>query len=358
MFEWKVRFYHEGDETGIVDLYNMDLKMDSKGRGEESSLKEYSLETWLWNFKKDPFGFLTVVGEHEGKIVGHMSLFYLDMKIGERTVRASQASGLFVHPDYRGQGIFLAIGKTMVQQAAEEGVPFTFGFPNEPAYHGHLKYGWFDVSMIPVMTTYFDISKSVKAKGIPLAGLVSRLINHYYAEKRGQKIPSEDLRITKISHFDERIDEFWNRVSSNHGMIVIRNRKYLNWRYFEKPNATYDVFLAERNGQIEGYLVTNKLQSESANVGWIIDVLCSSRNVLMNLVHAAIEYLREFSVDSIKCLIQKNQVEYQGLQKLGFTGYPRPKQRLCARINSPHISQMYKEVADEWYVTYGDCDFM
>jgi len=358
MVEWKVRPYQEGDETEIVDLYNLDLKLDSEKRVEESTIKQYSLDNWLWMFKNNPYGFLTIVGEHKGRIVGLMNLFCMDMKIGDRTIRASQASGLFVHPKYRRQGMFLAIGRTMFEIAEKMGIQFSIGFPNEPAYRGHIQYGWFEASMVPVMTTYFDISKSVKARGIPLSSFVSRLINYNYARKRKHKIPQEDLEIKRISRFDERVDYLWNRALNNHGMMTVRNSKYLNWRYFDKPNSTYEIFVAEKNDQIEGYLVTNKLQNESNNVGWIIDVLCTSKNVFLNLVHYAINHLQKYSVDSIKCLMNKNKSEYKWIQELGFTSYPRPKQRMIARINSREVSNLIHNYSEDWYVTYGDCDFM
>jgi len=67
MVEWKVRPYQEGDETQIVDLYNLDLKLESERRGEETTRRQYTLDDWLWAFKNNPYGFLAIVGEHEGE---------------------------------------------------------------------------------------------------------------------------------------------------------------------------------------------------------------------------------------------------------------------------------------------------
>lgn len=366
MVEWKVRLYQDGDEEQIVDLLNLELMLDAKLRGEETkaktyttdSWKTYAMDSWLWNFKNDPYGFLTAVGEHKGKIIGIMSLFYFDMKLGDKIIRTSQGSALFVHPDFRRQGMFLEIGRTLLETSGKRGVPLAFCFPNKIAADGHVKYGWFFFSMVPVMTTYFDISRTVKARGIPLSGLVSKAINYYYSRKRRHKIPSDDVNIKKITRFDKRIDNFWNRVAKQHEMITVRDSKYLNWRYFDKPKATYEVFVAEKEGQIEGYLVTNKLQNESVNVGWIIDVLCISKNVFLNLVHYAVDHLQKYSVDSIKCLMNDNKSEYKWIQETGFTSYPRPKLRMIARINSEEVADSFRVYSKDWYVTYGDCDFM
>lgn len=344
--------YQEGDEIGIVDLMNLEVRVS-----------EYSLRRWLWRYKNNPYGFLTVVAEHNGQIVGHMGLFLVDIKVGNKIIKGSQASELFVHPDFRRQGMFLAIGKALMKKALDEGVFLTYGFPNEPAYHGHLKYGWFDVSMIPVLVTYLNTYEAIKLKAAklrmaPLTKQFSRFIDYFYSKKREHKFPSTgNVSITEASCFDEYINEFWNRVSKNYVTIVVRDRKYLNWRYFDRPDVKYSVLLAEKAGQIEGFLVMSTQESERRKVGYIIDVLSTSRDVFLNLVHTSIEYLSRQSVDSIKCLMLKNHIWYKALNEHGFTSFPHPKLRLCARINLPHFFQTYT-TAKEWYVTYGDCDFM
>jgi hypothetical protein len=348
MRAWRVRDYQDGDETDIVNLVNIEGK------------PRYDLRQWLWWFKNNPYGFLTCVSEHDGKIVGHMGLSLLDIKVGDQIIRASQASALIVHPDFRHQGMFLAIGKALMKKASEEGVLFTYGFPNEPAYRGHLKYGWFDVSMIPVLATYFNTYETTTMRTLgPLAKTVSSFVDYFFSKKRSRKfLPIENLRISQISRFDESINEFWNRVSKDYGVIVVRNSKYLNWKYFSRPDAHYNVLLAERDGQVEGYLVLYIRELGKKKYGYIIDVLCRSEDVFLNLLHRAFKYFSEKKVGSTKCLMLKNYFTYRTLKDQGFTPFLRRKIRLCARINSPDLFPFYRAHAKQWYVTYGDCDFI
>jgi len=359
MVEWKVRLYRDGDEEGIVNLLSSQLAPDARVKISPRS-NAISMSSWIWNFKNNPYGFLIAVSERKEQIVGYLGLFCFNMKIGDRIIKGSQGSRLYVHPDFRRQGMFLEIGKTLLTAAGEKGIPFSIAIdPNEPAYHGHLQYGWFDACRFPVMTTYFDISNTLKKRNTLLSSLFSRAINYHYSRKRKGKIPSEDLNIKKIGRFDKRIDDFWNRVANDHRMMIVKDSTYLNWRYFDNPNVAYETFIAEKQGRIEGYLVTNKLQDETANVGWIIDALSSSRSVFLTLIHHAVEHLKDYSVDSIKCLIAKNKYEYKWMQNSGFTSYPRPKITVIARINSPEISlESYNEASKDWYMTYGDSDFM
>lgn len=348
---WKVRLYQEGDEIGIVNLLKLVFP--------ES---EYNMRRWLWKYKANPRGFMAVVGEHRGEIVGHMGLVLVDLKVGNGIIRGSQACDLCIHPDFRRQGMFLAIGKTLMMKASEKEVFLTYGFPNEPAYYGHIKYGWFDVARIPVLVTYFNSYRVLAEKYNPLRTLdpltkrFSRIVDYFFSKRRKLEFSSiKDLRITEVSRFDERINDFWNRVSKNYSIIVVRNLKYLNWRYFERPDVDYDVLLAEKAGQIEGYLVLSKRKSESQKAGYIVDVLSSSKDVFLNLVHRSIECLGRRSVDSIRCLILGDLVSYEALKQSGLSPYFQRKQRFIARINSRQFFQPY-EKAKEWYVTYGDSD--
>ena len=349
---WKVRLYKEGDEAGIVRLMNL-----------EPREREYLMARWMWRYKNNPYGFITAVGVHDDEIVGHMGLFLMKIKVGDQTIMGSQASELVVHPNFRRQGMFLTIGKTIMKKAFEEKVWLTYGFPNPPAYRGHLKYGWFDVSMIPVLVTYLNTYEATKNKWTKLKGFdpimkrFSRFVDYFYSSKRQRKLPAaENVSITEISSFDERINEFWSRMVKNYSIAVVRNCEYLNWRYFQNPEINYKVFLAEKN-QVEGFLVTAIQESKGRKVGYFIDVLSTSMDVFQNLICATIEHLSRQSVDSIKCLMLKNHVWYKTLKEHGFTDFTHPKLRMCARVNSSHFFPPYK-MAKEWYVTYGDCDFL
>jgi len=354
--EWKIRMYQEGDEIGIVNLMNLVMPRSA-----------YKMNRWLWEYKNNPYGYLIVVAEHNGNIVGHMGLFLIEIKVGNKIIMGSQACDLCVHPDFRRQGMFLAIGKALMRKASDEGVFLTYGFPNEPAYYGHIKYGWFDVFKIPNAFIYFNtynalIKKYEKLRRIEnLTKPLSKILDYYFLKctrtLQRDFLSINNIKISKVSYLDENINKFWCNVSKDYDIIVVRNSKYLNWRFFDRPNVDYDVFLAEKAGQIEGYLVSTTSKSERMKSGWIVDVLSTSEDVFLKLICIAIEHLIKQSVDSIECLMPKNHVWYKTLKKTGFLFLHPLRKRFIARINSPQFIQAYKK-EKEWYVTYGDSDWM
>lgn len=49
-----------------------------------------------------------------------MALLPVEMRIGDKIVKGSQAVDLIVHPEFRRKGIFLAIGRFITNDAGEK----------------------------------------------------------------------------------------------------------------------------------------------------------------------------------------------------------------------------------------------
>jgi GNAT superfamily N-acetyltransferase len=362
---WSVRKYKEGDKAGILELMNLE------GNGEKRTC-----EHWSWEYGSNPLGNLIWVAEHDQQIVGHMALIPTNMKIGEKNILGSQAVDLIVHPKYRHQGMFLTIGRTATEEAGREGVDVTYGFPNEPAHSGHLKYGWFDICKIFLllricnaqnMVGFFEKYKIIKLlnrhktsrKAVKSVLQITSAASSFFPRisDRIRKEPSlaEDIEIHAITSFNN-IDSFWERVSKDFSIIVARDKKYLNWRYFERPDVKYTVLLAERNAKILGYVVLRSVNENKLNLGYIVDVLASpdSRLVIQALILRAVEHFKKEGVDAIACWMLKNNEFYKVLRYnrfVPFSSYP-----FIARLNSTGLSKEFVRNQKNWYVTIGDSD--
>lgn len=353
MRQWKVRTYRETDGTGIVNLINLVWPN-----------YPFDLRRWQW-YKDNPFGHFASVGEHDGQIVGYEGLVPVNIKIGNNIVRGAQIVDLVVHPNFRRQGMFLEIQKTLMMEAVKNGIWFCYGTTNERAYYGHLKCGWFYVCDIPILVRpnrYNSIrrnlgrlreirfSKKLVRSSVDLA---SSMFHNHARAKIAHKTPiAEDLKITSLLSFDERFDGFWDRVSDRYGIIVVRNTRYLRWRYLEKPEADYKVLVAENDGRIEGYVVLSIAKSEYQKDGLIIDALANSNHVAQHLVRAALNYFSQEGVESIRCRMKENSLWY-GIMKQNSL-LPLQSVRLIARINSDQLLKSYGSAAEKWYTTMGD----
>jgi GNAT superfamily N-acetyltransferase len=368
---WSLRRYKEGDEKDILEL----LRMNHVYR---------TIEEWSWEYKNNPFGNLIVVAEHDGRVVGHEALVPAYMKIGTRVARGSQAVDLIVHPKLRRQGISLAIGKMLVREAEKEGIDLSYGFPNKLSHYGHLKFGWFDVAKVSQLVKPLNMNnipnllaryQTVKVLGkhrttrtasryllqtiLKAISFFSKTFNQINGNDDDE---SENMQVRTVESFDKRIDDFWKNISKNYSVIVIRDKEYLNWRYFQKPNAGYTVLLAEKDAEILGYVVLRCMNKEGLKLGYIVDLLASpaNRGLIQRLIVSAIRHFRNEKADLVACRILKNSLGGRLQNKLlkynGFIQFSSDP--LICRTNSDQLSRKIVADPEKWYITIGDTDYL
>ena len=366
---WSVRIYKEDDELGILELMKL-------------SGIERTSEEWLWQYKNNPLGHLIGVAEYSGKIVGHMALVPTYMKIGDKAITGSQAVDLVVHPEFRRQGMFLAIGEFLTKEAGKEGIDISYGFPNKPAHSGHLKYGWFDISEAALLIKPVNMNKIVNyLSAYRMIRFLDRykisrkvlkyvfqsaltIINFFYKifDRIEEDNNRKNVEIRAIESFDDRIDDFWKKISRDYTIIVIRDKRYLNWRYFKKPNVKHTVLLAEKNGEIFGYIILRSRDEKNSRVGYIVDIFASLDDhiVIQSLISKAIEHFIKENADLIKCWVLKNSSSARLFRKIlrfnGFVHFFARSQPLITRLNSSKLSRTLVGDSKKWYITMGDSD--
>jgi len=313
--------------------------------------------------------------EIDGKIVGHMSLICIPIKIENRTIKGSQAVDLAVHPSYRGRGIFIMIGQKLMEEAAKRNILISYGIPNEPAYRGHLKYRWFLASHISVLVKpitkkaliafilsrilNFLMNPSSESKS-KLLGLMRNLKAQIHRKSNSNTLHFHIYKIINVNSFDHRFDKFWKEVQNQHTFIIVKNAKYLNWRYFNKPNTKYSVLAAVREGDVDGFIVLTFDTYSMLKRGYIVDLLAKSEDVIDYLLRSALKYFAEEHVDLIICWTMEGHLLYNRLLKKGFVQDHFNSQKLICRINTDDsvLKENLRKFVKEWYFMMGDSDII
>lgn len=362
---WLIRAYKEGDERSICKL----LKRTEK--------------EWCWEYKNNPFGQFIGVAESNGRVIGHMALVPVQLKIKDEILLGAQAVDLVVHPDFRRQGIFFSIGRFLAQETTKRGIDFWYGFPNKLAHSGHLKYGWFDVCNVPLLIKPVNAKKAIqvfldnykKVKFLTRYRIARDTITFIlriilasvtffprFFIRIENKCTYKHFEIEKIKLFDVRIDDLWEKVSNKYHILVVRNRRYLNWRYLEKPNANYEIFIALKNNEVLGYMILKSKNENELKIGYIVDIfaLPSDNIVIQSLISKAIEYFKDEKVDLIGCWMLKNgkctRLYYKILRHFGFSQLFGRTHPLIARVNSRQSILNIVRDSKNWFVTMGDSD--
>lgn len=359
----RIRSYEPKDEEGYIALMNTvfpNYKCD--------------LIRWRWEYKENPFGFLQVFGTFNGKTIGHMGLIGVPIMVNGTIVRGSQAVDLAVHPDFRGKGMFIGIGEKLVQQAEREGFVLSYGMPNEPAYHGHLKYGWFSVSEIPVLTritsrkafALFIATKFHDLFSHPNSASISRiltLVRDLIRAKNAGILGSErqeSYTTHVVKSFGKQFNELWKEASIHHQLLVVRNEEYLNWRYAKRPYSNYLILAIEKSNRVEGYVVlaTEIQRFAKWKKGYIVDIFSKSDEGTRFLISLACNYFAKTNIDAIICWMMKKQPYYDSLVEYGFVNDTFSSQRFICRINAKNsvFMKLRHKLGGNWFLTIGDSD--
>jgi len=353
-----IRAYKEGDEEKILELHKAvhpERKYD----------KELWMEWWHRMYKENPAGAGKVwLAEDDGKIVGQYALIPIVINIKSETITGAQSVDTMTHPDYRYRGIFESLARKTYIEAAKEGIYIVYGFPNKISHPGFIKkLSWFDVAAMQVVFKPLNWTNTLKIRIknkflLKLGGIGGNLVDKiFYRAKRAPAV--EGLTIAQVSSFDERINELWARVSSQYQIMVVRNKDYLNWRYCAVPGVNYSIYIAEKAGQICGYLVLRCMQREQIEAGIIFDIIAQSGDTARYLVSKAIEHCKQEKVDLIYYSTIANKAYIRAFRKNGFISVPFIKGgRFCAYSSASHISREFLRDPQNWLVQLGDSDIV
>ncbi|MFC1900294.1 GNAT family N-acetyltransferase [Chloroflexota bacterium] len=355
---WTMRAYQEGSEN---DMFELDRVL----YGEAVPDRQQWLEGWKWMYADNPAGDSIIwLADQDDKMVGQYPLVIEDMNIRGKPVKGSQVADTMTHPEYRRQGIATLLGNQALNQLKDKDVALTFGFPTPQVYPIHIKAGWFDVCPFQVMVKPFNVKKVLKSYlGInelmlPVFTASARLLLKTLLRTR-KPPPVDKLVINEVSHFDERFDDFWERVSGDYAIIVARNRSYLNWRYIDSPNVNFVVYAAEIEDKIYGYIVLGIYKDydrKDLKIGCIYDIIArlDDEDIVHNLVSKAIDCFHDEKADVIFSQMVAHKIYRKVLSKNGFIPNFRSKSRFIAYTVSPGEGDEFIKDSRNWFIQLGD----
>jgi len=353
--KWLTRAYRQGDEEGIFDLWNAVYPDKARDR-------QQWLRWWHWLYRGNPAGMGVIcVAEHDGRIVGHAGEIPLAMKVSGETILAGLGIDAMTHPEYRRQGMYLAIVKTRRALGESCGIQATYAFPNELSYPGQTRdLGAFDIAAMQKVIRPLNWRNAVRAQtGNRLLAAVSPVASALLDATffRPAKAPTlRGLRVAPVSAFDQRVDDLWARASSQYQVLVVRRRDYLNWRYASIPDVDYLICVAEQDELVTGYMVISRKQLRRAMIGVIMDIFAESQHVARCLIADAVTRSRLEGLDLLYGARMAGTPLAAAFRRSGFLPAPFLKPiRVTGRSVSPNIAGKLQN-ARNWFLQIGDSD--
>jgi predicted N-acetyltransferase YhbS len=353
--DWSIREYSTRDKQGVFEL--------RKAAYGES----FDEQAWEWKFENGPLRPAQIlVAEKDALIIGIRPTIFMPMKIMNEVLIAGLNVDVMTHPDFRRRGIFSTLVRESLKRLNEQGVNIAFTFPNENSYPGYVRrLRWYHVCSLPLLAKplnidnivkkYFKTSLLRKPAKLMARAVISTLLSSEPSRPNG-------LQISTVESFDDRFNELWQRASSQYQIAVVRDKKYLNWRYIDRPGQEYTVFSAQRGTNLVGYvIVKSNVRMFDLVLGLIVDILASDDNHVADyLIAQAIEYFRGEKVDAIGCVMLKHTPYHKALKRNGFIQVPQllsPKEfPFMVHFNSSEIPKVLAGNPVNWFLTFGDFD--
>lgn len=338
----------------------------------EGDLVESGREDYFdWQYFRNPagHGVVTLV-EVAGEVVGELGALPTEFKLDTQTTTAAMYVNFIVRPDLRGRGLGPDLDRLQREQELARDLWLMLGFirlSNPPQVRVQME----KLKRIPFVTPrmYYRILRPGRVARRALrnpslavvAGSVARgpLALWNLVLRPRSRDPS--LQVRSLAEPEPSLDDLWARVSSHYRYAVIKDCKFLAWRYFEDPRQCYRILGAYRGSDLAGLAVMRVAEWERLRVGVILDLLVEpgDRKTAACLVGAALDAIGE-GVDFVSCMLQARGAAGRALSRAGFVQLP-------SSVN-PHEYLLIGQALDgrmdltpltsskDWYVSWGDFD--
>lgn len=185
---------------------------------------------WQWKYIDNPYETTILICENSN---GLPVVFYggIPFSANDRgkKVLMIHLSDIMSHPDYRGSGIFIHTANAYFDIfGARDDLPIMYGFPGK--YH-------FDIGV-----KYLCYSHLGKGAAF-LTGKVTSI--------HRQSSPSHGS-VMHMDKPDSCFDTLWDQLARFYPLCVVRNRAFLEWRYFHHPQKNYEVW-CHKDSSTDGY---------------------------------------------------------------------------------------------------------
>jgi GNAT superfamily N-acetyltransferase len=357
-----VRPYVDGDEKELVKL----LQFVFRG-WPHLNLDCTDLEHWTWKYRDNPHEpSVIVVACEDDRIVGVNHSMAMKIKIGEGLCDSSYAADTAVHPDSRSRGVSKRLIEAGIEIRKEKGIKFTYFITRNPLLiKMNLKYYPLFPHPIANMVRIRDIDLHLRAIPVDNATLMKagfqglRLINQL-ANLARSRPPTSGLNVSEVKIFDDRVDEFWERVSDQYDFIVERRGEYLNWRYCDPRVGDNVIKMAEEDGKTIGYSVlrVNSYRQEYP-IGYIVDLIAlpGRLDAVHILAEDAVRFFDDRKVNIVNYQLVKGHPYESIMKSYGFLD-SRVKIHVFYLVTGidEEIRRLESAPAGRVHFSYGDID--
>jgi hypothetical protein len=300
-----------------------------------------SSEYWRWKYRGAPYGhgLGSVAFTPEGRLVAFNGAVPMLARFLGEEHPVVQSTDAMSHPEYRGRVLgrrnaFVLTALHLARRCGDLGIRFGYGFPNDR----HLKLGGAAIGyrLLYWVQTY------------------ARLLGGEWHRRRPET-SSDGFRVSAVDSFGDAADRFWNEVRDEYPSAVVRDARYLRWRYGGSARFRYHPFALEENGLWRGWVILS-VRGEKA---YLVDALLSRSTPVaesVRLVEAALDFAARQGARICQTWLPEISPAKPALIRAAFQPIRALEIPVTAHDLSHESGLDFKALSDTFYVQMGDSD--
>ncbi|MFA9424638.1 MAG: GNAT family N-acetyltransferase, partial [Sedimentibacter sp.] len=228
-----------------------ELSVISFGEGTNSKKEMYE-----WLFNKNPYnksGNMMYLLKEGNKVIGCDGLLPNELYVNGKILLTAHSVKSMTHPDYKKQGIFRTMTQNSCDRGRQDGVDLVIGLANDQSYPAYQRFGWptlfeKEVYVKPILIT--NILKRRFKVGF-LASIGNSIYSTYMKNKLKNQMDSE-IEFEILDTVPQSIQKCWDEFKSKYKVMLVRDYKYCNYRYNQRPDVNYVTVIAKLKDEVIG----------------------------------------------------------------------------------------------------------
>lgn len=336
----------------------------------ENKLRSTSKEYYEWKLFKNPYQQGKIYLERkEGIVVGSTTITPKKISIFGKELMAAEIGDTFTHPEYRRQGIFSRGVNACTRYAISQGIKVIYGTPNSQSLPGYqnkfgyplcpfIKLNYMTKHRRNLLTAMKSIAKLIlHRKAEPaklfLRAMLKRRFSPSSFSRSKVSARKKSFDVFTVDKITDEIDGLWG--SPRYIFFTIRDKTYLNWRYFSNPDE-YQIIVAKSGSDYLGYIVT-KL-SRNKKVGTICDFITidDRLDVFHILIEKAEQLLDKAGVYLIQLRCVDSSPYYQALLDQAYLEDGSDSRQPVIVYSGSDCGKTLLKTDAKWHFTISDSD--
>lgn len=345
---WKIIKYQENKKNEMIDM-----TVEYYGKKNDISDEKFIEHQYF----KNPEGnaYIDFAYDFENmQMAGQYMVIPRMFYINSNVIKGVLSLNTLTKESYRGQGVFTKLADAVYEDAANDGVKFCYGAPNQNSFPGFVKKLKFShIGDVPLYLKITNPCTLIMEKVFKYDKLNQQLID--------KSFEIQDNNIIEITKNNvDLLSVFLGRVNKKYKIMGIRNKSFLTWRYFDLPRRNYRIYAYKNGDTITAYAVIRITKVAEMNCGMIVDFLYDDghENDAISLVNKLISMFKKCNIGLVGCLMLNHTAEAKILKQTHF--FVCPKKLLPQPF--PIIVREFKSLDEDffdfskWFFTMGDYD--